>query len=402
MARRASRDRRRGSVDRRGDYARGLRPDGRVAAAGGENFSFSRDSVHGRIVAPASAGSSLRGVNPEFAPALGRAQVYDGTTDVEDGTAALDFAGHDVGEDWTVSRSRLGNIDDSVAGYLRSLMLRNSIRTARRWVAIVRKFLQLQHIGHVSGLAVDAVEGYLVDLAAAGAAPRTIRNHQTAISGFCEFLRLRDVISVNPARLIRLAKIDESVPIFLDDDEVAQAVAIADRTGVACEVGMALATGLRLGEIRAMAWVDVDLAERSILVRKSKNHCARRVPLRVEAIEHLRGQYERFGHFTWVFPAGRGGKGRSRLWDVNRLRGWDWWKRKALQGLQEQIPKFHLLPRGSVGRGWHLFRHTFATRAVRAGIPLAKVAMWLGHKSLDTTRIYAHYAPGYDPAIERF
>jgi len=52
-------------------------------------------------------------------------------------------------------------------------------------------------------------------------------------------------------------------------------------------------------------------------------------------------------------------------------------------------------------RGWHLLRHTFASRAAQAGVPIPKLSAWMGHKSIATTMIYAHLAPGYDADIER-
>ena len=39
----------------------------------------------------------------------------------------------------------------------------------------------------------------------------------------------------------------------------------------------------------------------------------------------------------------------------------------------------------------HVFRHTFATWKIRAGVPLAVVSKWMGHTSIDVTfRIYGH------------
>ena len=46
--------------------------------------------------------------------------------------------------------------------------------------------------------------------------------------------------------------------------------------------------------------------------------------------------------------------------------------------------------------GWH----TFASRAVQANVPLAKVARWLGHSTTKMTERYVHLAHRYDPEIE--
>lgn len=42
----------------------------------------------------------------------------------------------------------------------------------------------------------------------------------------------------------------------------------------------------------------------------------------------------------------------------------------------------------------HVLRHTFASRAVMAGVNLRQVQEWLGHKSLDMTMKYSHLEPG--------
>lgn len=54
-----------------------------------------------------------------------------------------------------------------------------------------------------------------------------------------------------------------------------------------------------------------------------------------------------------------------------------------------------------IGRKWHLLRHTFASRHLRADVRIPKIRDWLGHSSIKTTEMYAHYQPGYDPDIER-
>jgi len=41
-------------------------------------------------------------------------------------------------------------------------------------------------------------------------------------------------------------------------------------------------------------------------------------------------------------------------------------------------------------------RHTFASHLVMNGISIYKVSQWLGHKSVNTTMIYAHLAPQDD------
>jgi integrase len=50
----------------------------------------------------------------------------------------------------------------------------------------------------------------------------------------------------------------------------------------------------------------------------------------------------------------------------------------------------------------HMFRHTFATRQLHAGVPIAVVSRLLGHASISTTLdIYAHVLAEHMEQFER-
>jgi len=49
---------------------------------------------------------------------------------------------------------------------------------------------------------------------------------------------------------------------------------------------------------------------------------------------------------------------------------------------QKQIPRL----------GAHAFRHAFITECARAGVPEGAIRDWVGHASVEITRIYAHWA----------
>ena len=43
----------------------------------------------------------------------------------------------------------------------------------------------------------------------------------------------------------------------------------------------------------------------------------------------------------------------------------------------------------------HVFRHTWATRKVMAGVPIAKVAAFLGDNEETVSKNYIHLSPDY-------
>lgn len=226
-------------------------------------------------------------------------------------------------------------------------------------------------------------------------APKTVRNHHAALSRFCKFLNKRGILSANPCHDLILPPVEERLPLFLDDAEVALALTLAAENGIFCEVCLALNTGLRRSELRNLTWRDISFSRRALTVIRSKSGRPRTVWLNSKALVALTEQHEHTGDCRYVFPSHRWGK----MW-TNAKRGIKWWAH-ALQPLQDAIPKFRELPKGSTGRGWHLFRHTFASRAAQAGVSIQKISKWLGHKHVSTTEIYAHLSPNFDPDIER-
>ena len=242
---------------------------------------------------------------------------------------------------------------------------------------------------------------YLAALAGMGRSDKTILNHRSALATFCQFLADRGVIGANPCATIAVRRPEETLPRWLENDELRTVLALADAHGIGPEVRLALATGLRLSEMIRLRWADIDEPKRRLAIRKSKARRPRIVPLSQAALEALAEQRAKTGGpeagLEFVFPARQTWRGGWRY--ANRPRASNWWRR-ALRPVQEAVPKFRELPGSSTGRGWHLFRHTFASRLAQAGVSLYKIAQWLGHSDIRTTKMYAHLAATYDPAIE--
>jgi len=222
---------------------------------------------------------------------------------------------------------------------------------------------------------------------------KTILNHRAAISRFARFLMGLGLLVSDPVKAVPSPRVEKPPPAFLTASETEKALQLAEEHGIYAEVLLALRTGLRLGELRQLEWRDVDLSGRTLIVRRAKSKRFRAVPLCQEVIEALSCQKQQTGDCQYVFP------GRIR-WGDSGMRGHSWWQ-YALRPLQEAIPKFQQAAPGSVGRGWHLLRHTFASRLVQQGVSLYKVARWLGHSDVRTTEIYAHLRERYDEDIER-
>jgi integrase len=178
------------------------------------------------------------------------------------------------------------------------------------------------------------------------------------------------------------------IDVFTTEDVYALARS-ADNEEDAAVFIVAAFTGLRMGELRALRWRDVDFAAHVVRVRGSyangvtttpKSGKVRSVPLVDAAAEWLaRLDRRRPSHdderLVFVEPDG------SHISD-GRLR---WRYGKALERAGLRPLRFHDL------------RHTFGSLAIsRADI--VEVQEWMGHADVKTTMRYLHYRDRADAA----
>jgi integrase len=148
-------------------------------------------------------------------------------------------------------------------------------------------------------------------------------------------------------------------------------------------------TGLRMGELLALRWRDVDFAGSAVRVRASfyngnlstpKSGKVRAVPLAPDvatALAQLGRRENWVGDDDLVFA----GEGGDHL-DASALRRR---YKTALAAASLRRLRFHDL------------RHTFGTRMI-AKADIRRVQEWMGHADIQTTMRYLHFAPRAEDA----
>ncbi len=294
---------------------------------------------------------------------------------------------------------------DLIDGFRQEAELRMDSKQAKAAAAIATRFLWHAGLPGCGGLRpgepaerldAAAVNRYLAGVSRGGASLKTLHNHRWAIAAFLEHLVNLRILPSNPAAAVRLRKLEKRPARWLTDEEVSAAMSVARQRGTWPEVALAVASGLRLSELRRLIWMDVDSQRSTLLVRKAKGKRWRTVPLNRLAVAALDEQWKISGGLVHVFPARRTWRGGWAWKDAPRAA--NWW-RKAMAPIQDAVPKFRQA--AGTGRGWHLLRHTFASRLAQQGVDLYQIAEWLGHTDTRTTQMYAHLAAGYNPLIER-
>jgi integrase len=154
---------------------------------------------------------------------------------------------------------------------------------------------------------------------------------------------------------------------------------------------LAAMTGMRRGELLGLRWQDVDFAHARLAVRQTlisisyrmelstpKNHRARVIDLDGETLGILRKLFAERGHPT-----------ASGLVFVDE-------EGNAIHPESVRVVFERLHPHAGVPRiRFHDLRHTHATIALRAGVPVKVISERLGHATpAFTLQQYAHVIPG--------
>ncbi|GAI26595.1 unnamed protein product [marine sediment metagenome] len=133
--------------------------------------------------------------------------------------------------------------------------------------------------------------------------------------------------------------------------------------------------GLRKGELLNLDWDDLDLGKDTLTVRTSKNKTGRIVPIHPK-VKELLDTYlsQRLPLKNRALFIGEKGNRMCKASFTNMMNTY-----LKISGLKKK------------GYSAHSLRHSFATRLIEKNVNLFLVQRLLGHKSLDTTKIYVHF-----------
>jgi site-specific recombinase XerD len=140
---------------------------------------------------------------------------------------------------------------------------------------------------------------------------------------------------------------------------------------------LAVQTGVRLSELTGLKREDIHLGSGAYIHVLGKGRKERCIPLtkQVTGVLHAWLQEPALGEEQILFPNRRGGRLSND--------GIQYLLAKHLSSAKEVCPSLH-----SKRVTPHVLRHTAAMELLQAGVDITVIALWLGHESVETTRIY--------------
>ena len=213
--------------------------------------------------------------------------------------------------------------------------------------------------------------------------PRTRKSAVTALRSFVRWLRLNDQCSSQLLTAVPTVSAPRlsNVPVHLSHAQFAVFLGTIDRDTPAGLRTYAAAVcmgrlGLRVGEVVRLTLDDIDWREGVICVDKGKGRRPNILPLPSDVgtaiIDYLRHARPRSTN-RYVFP---GSPSMGTHLHRGSLSGN---LRRAFKAAGLAVP-FH---------GTRVLRHTAASHMLQKGATMKEIADVLGHRSIDTTAIYA-------------
>ncbi len=192
----------------------------------------------------------------------------------------------------------------------------------------------------------------------------TMLRRIASLRTFYEFLVDKGMIEANPVTIKR-PRVRRKLPSILSREEVKRLISAGRNERDRLLLRLLYSTGARVSEISSLRWEDIDLNERTAVIRGGKGGKDRIVlfdEATAKELERYRKKHEGKGRIFPVSP-----RTIQRIVKVAAARA----------GLRKEVHP-------------HTLRHSLATHLLESGADLRAIQELLGHASLSTTQIYTH------------
>lgn len=205
------------------------------------------------------------------------------------------------------------------------------------------------------------IDSYISSQQRDGLAPATTNRRLAAISGLFNYFKREGYDIANPCKYESRRKQEKTIPNTISPEQLKTAYQHA--AGISkVMLGLLITTGMRIGEMLAMNWEDIDFQQHSIRLR-GKGNKQRMTYTTAEVLETLRC------YMTYYQPTGQ-------VFTMNQRTA----RHMIWESLRRYCKASQLSP--------HAIRHTFATNLALQGANVTTLAAMLGHEQIKTTQKY--------------
>jgi site-specific recombinase XerD len=183
----------------------------------------------------------------------------------------------------------------------------------------------------------------------------------------------------NPFKKVKLPRTPRSYPLFISEPQFNDLISNCHEEYLKNIMIVAIYSGMRLGEITNMQWSQIDLRNKTIVVRSNstfttKSKKDRVIPMCNKLYNLLKGLSD------------NSLQTKDSIYVFEKING--------VRYLNDHISKSFkkVLVKSSLDKKlkFHSLRHSFASNLIQRGVSLYVIKELLGHSDISTTQIYSH------------
>ena len=271
-----------------------------------------------------------------------------------------------------------------------------TVKSYKRDLNCLSTYCESKSISLWTDLKQTDIRSYIASRHRQGLSSTSLQRELSAIRSFFNFLLKNQLTDNNPGQYIKAPKKTRKLPKTLDVDQIKSLLEAGTNSTIEIRdlamFELFYSSGIRLSELAQLNLTDIDLTDKSLMVRSGKGGKSRMLPIGSKAVAAINTWLEHriksiTSTETALFISTRGTRLGQRSIEL-RLK--QWCKKK---GIAENIHP-------------HMLRHSFATHLLESSQDLRAVQELLGHSNISTTQIYTHLdfqhlADVYDSAHPR-
>ena len=255
-----------------------------------------------------------------------------------------------------------------------------TVKSYKRDLNCLSTYCESKSISLWTDLKQTDIRSYMASRHRQGLSSTSLQRELSAIRSFFNFLLKNQLTDNNPGQYIKAPKKTRKLPKTLDVDQIKSLLEAGTNSTIEIRdlamFELFYSSGIRLSELAQLNLTDIDLTDKTLMVRSGKGGKSRMLPIGSKAVAAINTWLEHriksiTSTETALFISTRGTRLGQRSIEL-RLK--QWCKKK---GIAENIHP-------------HMLRHSFATHLLESSQDLRAVQELLGHSNISTTQIYTH------------
>ena len=291
----------------------------------------------------------------------------------------------------------------TLGGYLDEWLGRQSVSgtTLDGYTLIVEKHLKPGLGAHaLPKLQPIHIQRYMDEKLADGLSAQTVRHHERVLNKALKDAVKLLLIARNPVEAVEAPRVERAEIEFLDDDEAKALLEAAKSTRLCVPIALALATGMRRGELLGLRWRDVDMDKGKLHVVQSLEQTSKGLAFKGPKTKRSRRTIALPSSAVELLKAHKKAQAEERVFFGLGKRPADALVFTRQDGEKVNPRNFskefsRVAKRAGVKVSLHGLRHTHITNLLKAGVHPKIASERAGHSSVAVTMdVYSHALPG--------